>query len=504
VPATLRSLADNRAFGLRVVVEGHDASGLDQPLPWAHSSDLPDPTPWLEAGQLLLTNGAQFPLDASDEMLSAYVERLAGSRIGGLGFATEVVHGSVPDGLARACQEVGLPLLEVRQRSPFIAIIRHVADALASDQRERLEWFLDAQRALARAALRPDGLGAVLHELERRLECWVALFDAAGNPVPVSTLRPIPERLEREVGETVRSVLSRGLRAGMRLAAADGDVTLQTIGQRDQLRGVLAVGSAAPLDAAGTDLVASVIALASISVEQTRTLEEAREHLRSGLLELMLAGALDVARSTAHKVGDDFPDPPVRVAVFAQSPHNEPVRQDLDRGDTNGRRPWFVAHRAGAVVVTVGVDATDDLVALLVRHHVHAGVSGEGTWSELGDLLDEAERAQRRSGHGEPVARFETMYGHGLLGLLDHEGGAELSHRMLAPLRQHPDQAVLTDSLRAWFEHGCAWDPASRSLGVHRHTLRNRVRAVEELLDLDLESFAGRAELWIALQFDAS
>jgi purine catabolism regulator len=53
--------------------------------------------------------------------------------------------------------------------------------------------------------------------------------------------------------------------------------------------------------------------------------------------------------------------------------------------------------------------------------------------------------------------------------------------------------------LRVWLAHHGQWDPAAARLGVHRHTLRNRIRRAEELLGRSLDSPGLRAELWLAL-----
>ena len=59
---------------------------------------------------------------------------------------------------------------------------------------------------------------------------------------------------------------------------------------------------------------------------------------------------------------------------------------------------------------------------------------------------------------------------------------------------------MLISTLRVWLTHNCAWDPAARQLGVHRHTLRNRIALLERLLRVDLGRFPDRAELWAALE----
>jgi purine catabolism regulator len=47
--------------------------------------------------------------------------------------------------------------------------------------------------------------------------------------------------------------------------------------------------------------------------------------------------------------------------------------------------------------------------------------------------------------------------------------------------------------------HG-QWDPSAAQLGTHRHTLRHRLRKVEQLLGRSLNSPDVRAELWLALR----
>ena len=51
---TVRGLAAETGLEL---VTGEDAA--DAPVRWVHISELPDPTPWLSGGELLLTTGLQ-------------------------------------------------------------------------------------------------------------------------------------------------------------------------------------------------------------------------------------------------------------------------------------------------------------------------------------------------------------------------------------------------------------------------------------------------------------
>lgn len=58
----------------------------------------------------------------------------------------------------------------------------------------------------------------------------------------------------------------------------------------------------------------------------------------------------------------------------------------------------------------------------------------------------------------------------------------------------------LVSSVGAYIEAGGRWEAGAAALGVHRHTLRYRVRQAEELLGRDLTVAENRLELWLALK----
>jgi purine catabolism regulator len=66
VKPTVRTLLERGDLALTPLVdESHLPDGaLDAPVPWVHSSDLEDPAPFLEPGQVLLTTGTEFGTDA--------------------------------------------------------------------------------------------------------------------------------------------------------------------------------------------------------------------------------------------------------------------------------------------------------------------------------------------------------------------------------------------------------------------------------------------------------
>ena len=66
--------------GVEVELRAGEA-GLDHPVRWVHISELVDPTPWLQGGEVLLTTGLQLT-DAATQR--AFVARLAEHGLAGV------------------------------------------------------------------------------------------------------------------------------------------------------------------------------------------------------------------------------------------------------------------------------------------------------------------------------------------------------------------------------------------------------------------------------------
>ncbi|MDQ0680441.1 purine catabolism regulator [Arthrobacter pascens] len=519
MPPSLNELLRSRTLKLRLVAPEPGSSLLDEPIMWVHSSDLEDPTPFLDPGQLLLTDGTQFPQNTTTADPAAgsplppapngkgydeYVRRLVEHEIRGLGFATQVIHGALPPGLEEACRKQGLPLLEVPDRTPFIAIIRMVADYLAKEEHARAEWSLQAQRAISRAALRPDGLTSILGELERQLHSWVALYDAAGNYVRMPRNRPVPSGIASEVNTEVRNALDLGTRSASHLEIEGQSVTLQTLGRKGGLRGALVLGAIEPLDPARTDIVNSVIGLASLALEQARTLDTARRHLRAGVFEQLLAGSTDVALKTARQVWGQLPREPLLVTASRQENPTPNLLEALELLADDYRGAVFYALRGEMLVVLAGRAHQDKVLELLQRHGAPCGISAEATMEGLPGAVEEAGRALRRAAElGRPMVEFSELSESGMLGLLREAKAGPVARGLLQPLIAHDEaeETELLATVREWFANNCVWDKTARRLGVHRHTLRNRIDAAGRILGLNLDGMRDRLELFAAVQF---
>ncbi len=89
-----------------------------------------------------------------------------------------------------------------------------------------------------------------------------------------------------------------------------------------------------------------------------------------------------------------------------------------------------------------------------------------------------------------------------LLSLQDDEALRLFCDSILAPIEDGEGAygGELMRSLEAFIECNGQWERAARRLYCHRHTLRYRIRKVEELTGRDLASARDRIEFWLALR----
>ncbi|MEV5550078.1 PucR family transcriptional regulator [Streptomyces sp. NPDC052309] len=550
MPPTLASLVHHSALKLTVRA-GEDH--LDVPVRWAHVSELADPVPYMEGGELLLITALK--LDAEDpEAMRRYVKRLVDAGVVGLGFAVGVNYEDIPEALVDAARKEGLPLLEVPRRTPFLAISKAVSAAIAADQYRAVTAGFAAQRELTRQALAhgPEGL---LAALASQVDGWAALYDASG--AVVATAPEWAGRRAARLTADVQRLRERPAPASSVVGGPDYEdrVELHSLGTSRRARSALAVGTAAALGTAERYAVHSAIALLTLTTERSRSLHEAEQRLGAAVLRMLLAGEPDHARAVAGDLYGDLLDAPFRMIVAesasasaarvhaGQQPRPPAVKPSAAAlaaaeagGDPLGALAEVVesaAARAGEAVLVVpegerlvvlaadggaAVAACTEYATALetarpaaVPEPVPGGdedglvvglsaPSGPIAASAAYKQAEQALSVARR--RGRVCVEHEQLAAGSVLPLLADDAVRAFADGLLRALREHDatGRGDLVASLRAWLSRHGQWDAAAADLGVHRHTLRYRMRRVEEILGRSLDDPDVRMELWLALK----
>ena len=120
-----------------------------------------------------------------------------------------------------------------------------------------------------------------------------------------------------------------------------------------------------------------------------------------------------------------------------------------------------------------------------------------------GALRARGARAGRTNGDAAGLATYRDLGSFQLLlSLQDDEALRLFCDSILAPIEEGEGAygGELMRSLEAFIECNGQWERAARQLYCHRHTLRYRIRRVEELTGRSLDSARDRIDFWLALR----
>ena len=350
---------------------GQESAGAH--VRWVHSTELPDPTPWLRGGELLLTTGMQLERAGVQREL---IEKLADHDIAGLGFGTGFTHKRLPPALVNAARKRSFPVFEVPYELPFIAITERAFAQLVNERYEIL------QRNMVGDVL-AEALTGHLYPEELQLR-----------------LRPFG------IGERV-AVLAFAL-ADPSSAAG----TVERILEREHRNNLVAIRAG--------------LLCAVVDAERLDPIELARQ------VRAELAPRFGEVRAAASRAA---PTHSLRLAFHESRCALEAVRL------RNGDAPEVASYKdLGAFQLLLSLQDDDALISYC------RGVLG-------------------------PVEHGEGEYGEELLRSLD-----------------------------VFIEHNGHWEKAANALYCHRHTLRYRIRRVEQLTGRDFSSARDRIEFWLALR----
>ena len=501
---TVRRLIAARKLGLSLVA---GRAGLDRTISWAHAIELVDPSPWLFGGELVMTTGLHIP--DTDAEQYRYVQRIVESGSAALAFDTGVRFREVPSAIRAAGDEFGIPVLAVSPTTPFIAISRAVIDELTADQVRLVKRVAEGQESLARATMR-GAIPALVDTLSRAVSSSVCVMDRAGTVLAQS--RNGADDLAARVREQLDR--DRRQRRGASRAIVDehGSLTIQQIPGARERQGNLAVASAEPLGPTERLLVGHAVALLSIELAKPARVVDAEQRLRKGVTMALLENSLDLDASLLRYFGF-APDGLIAVAVFTEVGPMLAAEQQLIAALEDESVPYLMSNlnNGEGIAFAVRADAAKDIaervhtrVQTRLRHSVNAGIGEPVVITRANLSLQQALSAVRVGAvSGRKLVSFAELGTFSLLlSTQSDEVLQTISARWLGAIDAHDrdHRTKLVESLESFLHHNGHWEAAAAELGVHRHTLRNRMGRVAELIGRDLDSAHTRSELWIALK----
>lgn len=485
----LRTVADDQALALDVVPESLPPGALERPVRWAHVSELRNPAPYLLGQELLLTAGVNLPADPA--AVDRYVLGLRSAGITALGFGiTPPMHDALPVTLRAACVRLGVPLLVVPIGTPFLAISRSVALAIGEARDAEQRRITEAREALTKLAT--GGAGEVVRGLAQRISGWVAVVDAEDElTAEHRSPRPLPGEV---TGLFARLRAGSGIRSATTELADGTFVMAQPVYPQATAAHLLAVGRAERLGSTDRAIVAVGTALLGLV---------GREGSGAARLGTLATSWLLGRSQPAEALATVLPAREYRVvAGVADGPRSHAAETGYDWLRSRLRTPFIELAHGSAFNAIVGRPPDEDVSSELRNRGWLVAVGRPHTADRLATAMPEVRALlQRAASLGRPVT---ASGGEGLASLVLPDAAATYADRTLGPLNRSDSEraeAVLVPTLRAWLAHHGSWDRTANALGIHRNSVRHRIRQAERALGVDLTDPDARMELWFALHW---
>lgn len=514
---TLREILRRPLFTGARALAGEEL--LDVPVRWVHVGEILDVANYLHGQELILSTGVGLRRP-SDGL--RYLEQLAACRVAGICIELGRYVKAIPDEMLRLADRLGVALIVFPKPVRFVDITQDINALILQGEKGALEALRALGEEFQKLGGQPNAIRTVVNRLSEWLSLPVAFVQDGGSALSAGSAPEMTELLQRarELCRTMRPTrtiypevpLADG-RAVVSRRTAVGSVSyglLATAGSPDDR---VAVGMA-------LDLAAS--AIAQEMFRQASRAHQSGEGRNQALVEDLIAGKRVPARMLREEIahlglGEAMPAQAVVMLMrCAAGEAQESAAAQI--------RTWLLHEGLRACVATVDGEFVavlfDPPPMPLMKRTVESLLSGIET--HMGSMplrLGVGRRvpiSRIQKSHHEAEQALMAGFSHGFrTSPFYRELGA---YRILLNLRDDFDlEAFVDDELGPLIEQdrlhgtdllhtlcvlvstGGGKEEAAEALAIHRQTLYNRIRRLEQLMGQDLLTPSRRLEIQLAL-----
>ena len=531
---TVQDILDIPELNLKLLA---GAKAVGNSVRWVHIAELPDPTQWLKGGELLLTTG--YGLAGGKERMTAGLKRLIDHNLSGLGISVGFSFEEVPRELIELAEENNFPLFEVPYSVPFIAITEAVSSKIVNEQYSLLQRSLAVHEKLTKIVLEEKGLDAILSTLSALVGCSAVLFDFHGLVLcEASYRRKLPSGLIADLWLRISDRRASRQDFSVGIEGLGGGVQVYPVVASHRIGAFLAVvkdsGEFSDYDRI---ILHHVVTVSALELVKKKAVAETEKRLAGDFFDELVASDLyeeEIARRLAFFGLEPEAEHLIMLLdidgfkAFLDSEREETVAQDIkerlhwavDEFLARRSAPFISASRSDSVVVLLQLGGDSSAGVMRLAQELHGTVAellpeitvsiGLGRpHKSLVDLRQSyyeatyAIKIRKLKGDSGVIASFDDLGSYGLLlGLQDTLSLEVFYDSVLGALREYDEEnsSDLVKSLAYFLEANGHWGEAAERLYVHRHTLRYRMKRVEEITGRSLDSAQDRMEFWLALK----
>jgi purine catabolism regulator len=401
---------------------------------------------------------------------------------------------------------------------PFIAITEAAANHLVNEQYDVLSRGLAVNERLERVVLEGGGLDEIAREIASAVGGSSAILDSRGEPLAHGGRKLSAALLDSVAGE----VRDRGTVAAP-VIPSDPGLKGKALAQPVSPRGgaaeawLLVVRRAGKLGDFERLCVQQASVVIALELMRGRVAVETERRLSGEVLEAALSGRL-TADDIRDRLGPFGIGEQASVLVF-ETKDPLAAQETLERHLRSEKASALVATqdagRRELVCAVVDAGAGDPIEiakggrdALAAAHGpTRAAASRALPASGVRHSFHEArcalEATEFANGSAPDVASHRDLGAFTLLlSVQDADALRLYCESVLGPIETSDERYAgeLLRSLEAYIDRNGHWERAASDCYCHRHTLRYRIKRIEELTGRDLSRANDRVELWLALR----
>jgi len=509
---TVKTLAKD--LGLTLVT---GAESAEQPIVWAHISELADPTPWLEGSELILTTGMSLATETDQR---DFVRRLVDHNLAGLCFGLGFSHEVIPPAVIDEADSHRLPLIEIPYSMPFADVTRHVSEGLVGQNDEAVRRSIRIQQRLERVVIDDQGMSEIAAIASSVLHHPVAVLGETGAVLAGSGHLDIHD--DGALTEILAKVVSGHPPTSAVTSPPQGNspgAVAHPVGVSDggiPMAWLVVFGDKRKTSPFEKLIHQQIISTIGIEIARQRSAIRVERRLGGDLITAVMGANLN-GSEVAERLRPFGVSLPATVATFKIDGDGaeEAVRRELWRSGLNAVVSTYKLGEREELCAIFGQSESGSPSSLsLARQNlslrfadVRVAASRPRAGTELRMGLREAILANRLTGPDGPAeGRVAVAEDIGSVAFLfavsDAQAIEQFQRSLLGPLVENDrDEGTdLVQSVDAYLEENGHLEKAARRIFCHRHTLRNRLDRIEALTHRDLERAQDRVEFWLALR----
>lgn len=513
--------------------------GLKRPIRWAHIVDLPDVTPWVREGDLLLTTA--FALKDNPEAQAALIPILAGKGLSGMIVALGTYFYDIPPDMISLANQLDFPIITLPWEIPFVEVTQAIHEYILHQQFDHIGKSLHIHEVLSRLVLEGKSLDDIVDSLATLLDRSVTIEDpslrvlAHASPGPIDELRRRSIREGRTPPEFLAYLEEQGIFDRLRQDPRPQRVpsmpelgmtlerTIAPIVVGPNLYGyVWIIATEGPLTELDFLAIEQAATVAALAFTRQEAVFEAEQRVKSALLDDLLDldthQDIHALRQTLQKLGlqrgyqvlvlGEFSPNPMGALTLASLVERELAMFDLQAtivqrlnrliillATPDSQKGLTVCNR----ILQSAVQQGDSLVIGLSR-----GTNDEAQIRQSYSEAAEAFRVGRLLSGDQPgIWPFEKL---GFLHWINQLPGVLLAsghyYQLVCAIAEH-DQFQGDEFLRTlevYLDCNGNKQRVSQKLFIHRNTLRQRLQKIEDSWGIDFGDAYTLVNLYIALK----